>query len=364
MKKIVSLVLVFMVLSAFHSFASGKEDKVEVRNYNTIRIAGNMEESNNIDPEHNKLILPYVVEEDKMDLLAGGMVMDLTVEPFEDPMRIIDELTTRGFSPTLYVYYSNDTKETDNVCIYENEDLIYYSRAAYNYSPIQTITLPGSDESSKTVLSEETETNLNIDIFPDKEIDSRKAEYRVYCSFNNFQNPENEKAFSNAIIKINGVDLVMNDWGSFSLKENLVLSVGDTVNVYVSHPQTGIIEEALVVPASMSELSVEPEMAIGVANEIDRYLLQWENQDCDGYDIRVFRADEKGELDSYGMSVNGTFHMWDPWELQEKGEIVPFLNFRVRALNKIDLEDIGQWSSITISSPSGASYGNYQTENL
>lgn len=370
MKKVRLITIITILMASGLCYASGKtdfdeENNVEVRNFNTVRITENLEESNNIDPEHNKKILPYILEEDRFDLLAGGVVIDLREQnDFRDWQGAIDNILSRGFSPTLYVYYSNDTKGTDNICIYENADLIYFSRAAYNYDPIRTIELPGVDMAAQEESKLKEDTNISIDIHSEKSIDNNTAEYGAYCSFFSLEESLNKEFAHDAEISINGIKMVRNDWDVFVLKKPLRLSAGDQVHIVFKHKDLGEIDETLTVPGSMDEMTVEPPMTEGIRNISDKYLISWKDQDSTGYSICAYRADENEELSSFGMYLEENFHMWETWELREKGEKVPYIEFSVKASNRVKLDDFGEWSYIEVTSPSGARHGNYRTEQL
>jgi hypothetical protein len=139
MKKI--LIYILISLLTVLSSCSGKNNEIKVYDYNTKRVVGDIEEINNLDPAENRKILPYILEEDKLDLLGGGMVINLNRDRelineieknFTHFSSILESVRERDFNPTTLVYYSNDTKKTDNICVYEGEKLVYFCR--YDYS--------------------------------------------------------------------------------------------------------------------------------------------------------------------------------------------------------------------------------------
>lgn len=352
------------ILILFLSCATEPESFVRVENYNTLRITEKGEESNNISPESNKKILPYVLEEDKLDLLAGGTVMELENLTIDGgPLSIVEEVRDRGFSPTLFVYYSNDTKEADTVCIYQEEDLIYYSRYAYTYSPLQTIVLEGQEANEDKELDLKN-CSFSIDIIPNKILSDESAEYFARADFFHHDSFRRGDEFNDAEILVNGKKMKLENDGIFGSKKDFVLSVGDRISVSFKHPLVGDLNYELTVPPIMKEVSVEPTMTMGIPNETDNYLLRWEPQDCDQYNVRAYKANEEERLDSFGRSVTSTFHQWDPWELQDEGEPVPYIEFVVKTSNAIKLDMFNDWSYIEVSAPTGARYGNIRMEDL
>lgn len=141
MKTLFYPLIAFYIIMLSSCLSLSREDNIEIQNFNTVRIFNNMEETNHVDPESNRIILPYILDQDRFDLLSGGIVYDLRelIPDYFGMDRIVEDLTDRGFAPTVLVYYSNDTKNTDNFCVYQGRDLIYFSRYAYNYIPITSL---------------------------------------------------------------------------------------------------------------------------------------------------------------------------------------------------------------------------------
>jgi len=142
------IILLSLTISLITS-CSPKTEEIKVYDYNTKRVVGEMEEYSNIDPVENKRIIPYILKEDKLDLLAGGIALNLIIDRdqinmieknFPHMASILESVRERDFHPTLLVYYSNDTKETDTICVYEDNRMIYYCRFAYYDSSIETKT--------------------------------------------------------------------------------------------------------------------------------------------------------------------------------------------------------------------------------
>ncbi|MBB6480434.1 hypothetical protein [Spirochaeta isovalerica] len=326
--------LLFFALLPFLSFASGRSEEIKVQNYNTIRIVGDSEEQNNIDPEHNRKILPYVLKEDLLDLLAGGIVINLPDENF-DSSPVLKNLILRDFAPTTYVYYSNDTKKADTECYYQGEDLIYYSRTAYNYCPFQKV---GMTEEAKEIKKDyrQEDITLNFSVYPVKTIDRNTAEYGAFCSFFYLENDDRDNIFKDAVVYLNDTKLKSVNSGFFKIDKKLpVFRTGETISFSIEHELIGKISGELTVPAPLDSFTLEPALQTGVPSDTDDYLLSWEKQNCDGYDLTVYRAMEEEQIDSYGLSTDSLFHKWDPWELQENGDLVPFLRFSVSTSNII-----------------------------
>ncbi|MBN2658614.1 MAG: hypothetical protein JXR86_16275 [Spirochaetales bacterium] len=354
--KITSLLLIAAV--PFLSFASGRADEIEVQNYNTVRIAGNTTESNNIDPEENKRILPYILKEDLLDLLAGGIVVTLPDENNESS-EVLSNLRSRDFNPTVYVYYSNDTKQADTECYYQGEELIYYSRSAYSASPFQKIGMTAEEKTITTEYSQE-DIAIHFSVYPLKEINRDTAEYGAFCSFFHLDDDSMSDLFNDAKVTLNGMSLKNREHGFFRLNgSNPVFKTGEIISIEIEHELFGEIRKEMSVPAPMDSFSVEPELKGGIPNQTDNYRLNWEQQDCTAYDLIVYRADEKGDLDSYGKTVEDLQYQWDPWELNEKGKPVPYLRFAVNPSNMFKPEGFSEWSEISVLSPSPSYYGNF-----
>lgn len=351
-----------LVIPAFSR--AQNEGKVEVRNYNTIRITEDGEEEVLMDPEENKRILPYILEEDKLDLLGGGNFLhlqNLTVSG--GPLIEIEILREAGYNPTLYVYYLNETKEANTVCIYENDNLIYYSRAAQYDSPFQVLNSKTLEEMKSREIDLK-EYSFHLWINPEKVIDEDTAQYFASAGFSNVQSMERGNEFADAKIMVNGIQLNHSSYNNFFTNKNLELSVGDVVNVSIKQDLIGSLEYELTVPSVIDEMTITPPLEKGVPNTTDKYLMQWDSQECNSYAIRVHRYLESGKIDSYGETVTETFHQWRDWELKEEGEIVPYLEFELKTANKVHLPMFDDWSNIEVTAPSGVIIGNWEGENL
>jgi len=351
------LVLCLLALSCI----TENPEKVEVLNYNTIRYTGNSEESTSIDPEENKRILPFILEEDKLDLLGGGEVIDLSDSEFKDPAGILENLKNQGFEPTLYVYYINKTKSAHTICVYENDKLIHFSRTASSLIPFQTI-----GPFPEKVVPEELNSHKNISIwltiYPEEDFSGDTALYSASCSISHvYHRIAAAGIFNDAKITINSIPLIKRHDDFFMLadRDRMNLKTGDSISVSIDHELFGTVSGVLTVPPSPTDFSVEPDITATNINSSDQYLLRWKEGVSDQYYIQLNRSNRSGELDSYAQTVEGTFHQWDSWDLQEDGKIVPYIRFSIRGCNRIELEDFNEWSEISITSPSALELGNY-----
>jgi len=352
--------LVLLPLIAL-SCVTDNPEKVEVLNYNTIRITGHYEESNNINPEENRRILPYVLDEDKLDLLGGGAVIELSDNHFQDPAGILEKLKSMGFEPTHYVYYNNTTRNADTICIYEYEKLIYFSRTASSLIPLDTIG-PFAEKIESEELNSHKNISIWLTIYPEKGLSGDSALYSASCSISNvYQKNAVSGLFNDAEIVVNNIPLRKkhDDFFTLAERDRMTLKTGDSLRISINHELLGTISGKLTVPPSPSDFSVEPDVTTLDINESDQYLLSWLEGESDQYYVQLSRSDRSGELDSYARSVEGTFLQWDSWELQEDGKIVPYIRFSIRGCNRIELEDFNEWSEISITSPTSIELGNY-----
>ena len=82
----------------------------------------------------------YIANDDRKDKILGISIMKTESimedgygdNPFHNTLiALYKDLVMRGFTPTVIVYYSNDTKSADTIVVFEGEKEILVSRFSY-----------------------------------------------------------------------------------------------------------------------------------------------------------------------------------------------------------------------------------------